>query len=80
MVEQTPVHTAKVGSVTATVYRVNGFTLDFRVKLSTNEDTGVSLSPEELAMVQEAAKQAEYFIGNEKQLAQRNPCPGCGDG
>ena len=80
MVEQTRVRVIEVGSVTATVYRINGFTPEFRVKLSTSENTDATYSPAGLLMVQEAAQQAEWFIRGEQEVARRNPCPGCGDG
>lgn len=79
MVEQTPLHAAKAGTVTATVYQVNGFTPDFQVELSTNENSEATFSFEELPMVQEAAEQARLFICLQEQIARMNWCPSCGD-
>ena len=80
MTPSIPVHKVTIKTVTATVFRVDGFTPDYFVTVTSTENDEAPFLPDELEAFQEAVCQAEMFIGYQEQIARMNWCPGCGDG
>ena len=81
MINSVPIHTLTVGSVTATVHRVDGrHEADYYVTVAGGNNGQPLFLPEQLGAFQEAVNQAEMFIGYQEQIARMNWCPGCGDG
>lgn len=78
MCPSTAIHTTTVGSVTATVHRVEGYEVAYYVTLSSGSSTKGDFLPEELSQVVEAAEQARMFICYQEQVSRMNWCPGCG--
>jgi hypothetical protein len=79
MIERYRVHTATVGTVSATVHHIPGFQSTYEVTLQGDSAANGQFWPEELKQLSEAAEQARLFICLQEQISRMNSCPGCGD-